>query len=310
MGTQDECTLLGELLLALTGPGRVLFTGSGAEANAAAFRIAGLTGRSQVVTMTGRTDRFRPLPEEVIQVPFGDAEALRAAVGPATAMVLLEPIQPEIGVVVSPLGYLAAARQICTAAGALLALDETRIGLGRTGYWFHYQSEGIEPDLLTLGQGLGGGRPLGACLAFGAVAGRLSPGAHGRTSGGDPVSCAAGLAVIRTIAGQGLLDRVERVGDRLRGGIELLSHPLIAGVCGAGLLLGIVLTDAIAVPVADRLSRAGFVADAVRPAVIRLAPPLTCTDTQAESMVAELLGALEDVPMAMSRSRLLLRGAA
>ena len=301
--------LLGELLLALTGPGRVLFTGSGTEANEATVRVSRRTGRSRVVAATGRrgrANRIRGLPHEVTAVPYGDVEALRAVVGGDTAVVILEPIQDEDGVVVPPPGYLAAARRICTAAGALLALDEVRTGLGRTGYWFHHQSEGVEPDLLTLGEGLGGGLPLGACLAFGPAAGLLGPG----VPGGDPVSCAAGLAVIRTIAGKGLLDHVKRVGARLRDGVEALGHPLIAGVRGAGLLLGLELRGPVAEPVTGRLRTAGFLAGAVGPAVIRLAPPLILTAAQADAFVAALPAALDAVTAVPPRSRLLLSGAA
>ncbi|WP_203684761.1 aminotransferase class III-fold pyridoxal phosphate-dependent enzyme [Actinoplanes siamensis] len=302
--------LLGELLLALTGPGRVLFTGSGGQAYETALRVSRRTGRGEVVTAAGSfPDAPGMTGRPVTQVPFGDVAALRAAVGGATAAVVLEPIQGAYGVVVPPAGYLTAAREICTAAGALLVLDEARTGLGRTGYWFHHQSEGAEPDLLTLAGGLGGDRPLGACLAFGAAAELLTPDVPAAAAGGDPLGCAAGLAVIRTIAGKGLLDHVRRVGDRLRGGIEALAHPLIAGVRGAGLLLGIVLTEPVAAPVTVRLRAAGFLVEAVQPAVLRLAPPLILTAAQADAFVAALPPALGDVPEA-PRVRVLVRDAA
>ncbi|ROP31332.1 aminotransferase class III-fold pyridoxal phosphate-dependent enzyme [Couchioplanes caeruleus] len=328
-GGAGPAVLLAELLLALTGRGRVLFTDSGAAANETAVEACRRTGRSQVVTAagsltgpaagppprTGRSgegDPSRALPDDVTPVPFGDVEALRAAVGGATAAVVLEPIQGGSGVVVPPPGYLAAAREICTAAGALLVLDEVGTGLGRTGYWFHYQSEGVEPDVVTLAVGSGGGLPLGACLAFGPAADLLTHRtAPAAASGGDPVDYAAGLAVIRTIAGKGLLDHVKRVGGQLRGGIEALAHPLVAGVRGAGLLLGIVLAEPVAVPVTDRLRAAGFLVDAVRPGVIRLAPPLILTAAQADAFVAALEQALGGVSVAPPRpQRLLLRDAA
>ena len=233
-------------------------------------------------------------------VQFGDADALAAAVSDETAMVILEPIQGENGVIVPPPGYLAAARAITAKHGALLALDEVQTGIGRTGHWFAHQAPGgpdagIEPDVVTLAKGLGGGLPIGACLAFGAAADLLGPGAHGSTFGGNPVSCAAALAVLRTIARDGLLDHVTRVGGRLMSGIDELGSPLVSGVRGAGLLLGITLTAPVAVAAVDALrDRAhsagtqGFLANAPHPDVIRLAPPLILSAEQADAFVAAL----------------------
>jgi acetylornithine/N-succinyldiaminopimelate aminotransferase len=301
---------LAELLLVLAGrPGRVLFGNSGAEANEAAFKLSRLTGRTHVVAadggfhgrtmgalaltgQPGKREPFLPLPGDVTHVPYGDSEALRAAVTGETAMVILEPIQGEMGVVVPPPGYLTAAREICTAAGALLVLDEIQTGIGRTGHWFHHQSEGVEPDVVTLAKGLGGGLPIGACIAFGAAGELFGPGSHGTTFGGNPVSCAAGLAVIRTIAGEGLLDHVKRVGELIRRGVEGLGHPAIAGVRGAGLLLGIVLNEPISAELAAKLRDAGFLVNPIQPDVIRLAPPLILTTAQAESFVTALGEAL------------------
>ena len=301
---------LAEVLLALAGrPGRVIFSNSGAEANEAAFKLSRLTGRTHVVAaeggfhgrtmgalaltgQAGKREPFRPLPGEVTHVPYGDAEALRAAVTTETAMLILEPIQGEMGVVVPPPGYLAAAREICTAAGALLVLDEVQTGIGRTGHWFHHQSEGVEPDVVTLAKGLGGGLPLGACIAFGKAGELFGPGSHGTTFGGNPVSCAAGLAVIRTIAGEGLLDHVKRVGELIRRGVEALDSPAVAGVRGAGLLLGIELTEPVSAEVARSLQEAGFLVNPIQPGVIRLAPPLILTIEQAEAFVAALGEAL------------------
>jgi acetylornithine/N-succinyldiaminopimelate aminotransferase len=302
---------LAELLLALAGrPGRVLFSNSGAEANEAAFKLSRLTGRTHVVAaeggfhgrtmgalaltgQPGKRDPFLPLPGDVTHVPYGDSEALRAAVTTETAMVILEPIQGEMGVVVPPPGYLAAAREICTAAGALLVLDEVQTGIGRTGHWFHHQSEGVEPDVVTLAKGLGGGMPLGACIAFGKTADLFGPGSHGTTFGGNPVSCAAGLAVIRTIAGEGLLDHVKRIGELIRRGVEGLHSPAVAGVRGAGLLLGIELTAPTSAALAKSLQDAGFLVNPIQPDVIRLAPPLILSTEQAEAFVAALGEALQ-----------------
>ncbi|MGA3488983.1 acetylornithine transaminase [Micromonosporaceae bacterium DT55] len=302
---------LAELLLALIGrQGRVLFTNSGAEANEAAFKLSRLTGRTHVVAAHGgfhgrtmgalaltgqpaKADPFRPLPGEVTHVPFGDTAALAAAVTNETAMVILEPIQGENGVIVAPAGYLAAARQITAAHGALLALDEVQTGIGRTGHWFAHQSEGIEPDLVTLAKGLGGGLPIGACLAFGPAAQLFRPGAHGTTFGGNPIACAAALAVISTIASEGLLDNVKRVGERIRAGVEALGHPLLGEVRGAGLLLGIGLTAEVSAAVAASLREAGFLVNPVQPDALRLAPPLILTPEQADAFVAALPAALD-----------------
>jgi len=235
-----------------------------------------------------KADPFRPLPGDVTHVPYGETAALEAAVSDATAMVIIEPIQGENGVVVPPPGYLAEARRITAAHGALLVLDEVQTGIGRTGHWFAHQAEGVEPDLVTLAKGLGGGLPIGACLAFGRAAELLGPGSHGTTFGGNPVSCAAALAVIATIANEGLLDHVKRIGERLRRGIEALGHPLVTEVRGAGLLLGVVLAEPVSGVVANALREAGFLVNPVQPDVLRLAPPLILTPTQADAFLTAL----------------------
>jgi acetylornithine/N-succinyldiaminopimelate aminotransferase len=305
---------LAEKLLELTGrSGAVFFANSGAEANEAAFKLSRRTGRTRIVAaddafhgrtmgalaLTGqpaKTDPFRPLPGDVVHVPYGDVDALIAAVDDRTAMVMLEPIQGEAGVVVPPAGYLRAARDLASRHGALLALDEVQTGIGRTGHWFAHQAEGIEPDVITLAKGLGGGLPLGACVAFGAAADLLGPGLHGSTFGGNPVCCAAALAVLTTIETEGLLGHVKGVGERIRDGVEALGHPLVAGVRGAGLLLGIVLRRASHGPapiVTAALRDAGFLVQAPKPDVIRLAPPLILTEAQADAFLAALPDALD-----------------
>jgi acetylornithine/N-succinyldiaminopimelate aminotransferase len=302
---------LAELLLALAGrPGRVFLANSGAEANEAAFKLSRRTGRGHVVAAQGgfhgrtmgalaltgqpaKVDPFRPLPGEVTHVPYGDTAALEAAVTDATAMVILEPIQGENGIVVPPPGYLTAVRRITARHGALLVLDEVQTGVGRTGHWFAHQAEGVEPDIVTLAKGLGGGLPIGACLAFGDAAALLGPGSHGTTFGGNPVSCAAALAVISTIASEGLLDHVKRIGERIRRGVEALDHPLVAEVRGAGLLLGIVLRAPGAGAVSGVLRDSGFLVNPVQPTVIRLAPPLILTADQADAFLDALPVALD-----------------
>jgi acetylornithine/N-succinyldiaminopimelate aminotransferase len=307
---------LAEALLARAGrPGRVFFGNSGAEANEAAFKLSRLTGRTGVVATIGgfhgrtmgalaltgqpaKADPFRPLPGDVVHVPYGDAAALASVVDGQTAMVILEPIQGENGVVVPPPGYLAAARAITAEHGALLVLDEVQTGIGRTGAWFAHQTEGVEPDVVTLAKGLGGGLPIGACVVFGASADLFGPGSHGSTFGGNPVSCAAALAVLSTIESDGLLDHVKRIGERLRRGIEALDHPLVAGVRGAGLLLGIVLTAPVSADAVAALREAGFLANNALPDAIRLAPPLILTAEQADAFVAALPAALDAAALA------------
>ncbi|MEU1280951.1 acetylornithine transaminase [Streptomyces sp. NPDC005805] len=298
---------LAERLLALDGrPGRVFFANSGAETMEAAFKIARRTGRPRIVAAEGgfhgrtmgalaltgqpaKREPFLPLPGEVVHVPFGDASALRAAVDERTAAVVLEPVQGEGGVVPAPPGYLRAAREATRQAGALLVLDEIQTGVGRTGHWFAHQAEpGTDPDVVTLAKGLGGGLPIGAVLTFGTAAGLLTPGQHGSTFGGNPVACAAGLAVVDTIEAEGLLARVRRVGGLLRAGVEALDHPLVARVRGAGLLLGVVLTEPVAARVQSAAAGAGFLVNAVGPSVIRLAPALTITEDEVAALLAAL----------------------
>jgi acetylornithine/N-succinyldiaminopimelate aminotransferase len=304
---------LAEALLTRGGrPGRIFFTNSGAEANEAAFKLSRTTGRTKVVaadaSFHGRTmgalaltgqpakaDPFRPLPGEVVHIPYGDVAALQSTVDDATAMVILEPIQGESGVVVPPHGYLAAAREITTQHGAILALDEVQTGTGRTGYWFAHQAEGIEPDVVTLAKGIGGGLPLGATIAFGPWAEALGPGMHASTFGGNPICCAAGLAVLTTIEAEGLLDHVKRMGELLRRGIEGLGHPLISEVRGSGLLLGVALTAPSSGAVQRALLEAGFLTNAVRPDTLRLAPPLIISAEQIEALLAALPTALDTV---------------
>ncbi|MEU6091114.1 acetylornithine transaminase [Streptomyces sp. NPDC047085] len=303
---------LAERLLQLFGrDGKVYFCNSGAEANEGAFKIGRLTGRRHMVATTGgfhgrtmgalaltgqpgKQAPFLPLPGEVTHVPYGDAQALAAAVTEDTALVIIEPIQGENGVVVPPAGYLKAARAITAATGALLVLDEVQTGVGRTGNWFEYQAhEGVLPDVVTLAKGLGGGLPLGATVAFGRAADLLQPGQHGTTFGGNPVACAAGLAVLDTIADEGLLENVKRQSERLRDGIEALNHPLTDHVRGAGLLLGIVLTGPHAQQVQQAAQEAGFLVNAPAPDVVRLMPPLNLRDDEAGAFLQALPGILD-----------------
>ncbi|MET8815645.1 acetylornithine transaminase [Streptomyces sp. NPDC004549] len=303
---------LAERLLRLFGrDGKVFFCNSGAEANEAALKIGRLTGRTHMVATTGgfhgrtmgalaltgqpgKQTPFLPLPGEVTHVPYGDARALADAVTDETALVIIEPIQGENGVVVPPPGYLKAARAITAATGALLVLDEVQTGVGRTGDWFAYQAhDGVLPDIVTLAKGLGGGLPLGATIAFGRAADLLQPGQHGTTFGGNPVACAAGLAVLDTIEGEGLLANAKRQSENLRAGTEALGHPLIDHVRGAGLLLGIVLTGPYAAQAQAAAQEAGFLVNAPAPDVVRLMPPLNLRDDETDAFLQALPGILD-----------------
>ncbi|MCF3123274.1 acetylornithine transaminase [Streptomyces arenae] len=303
---------LAEKLLQLFGrEGRVYFCNSGAEANEGAVKLGRLTGRPHMVAtqggfhgrtmgslaltgQPGKREPFLPLPGDVTHVPFGDVEALRTAVTTETALVIIEPIQGERGVVVPPAGYLKAAREITRATGTLLVLDEVQTGIGRTGHWFeHLAHEGVEPDVVTLAKGLGGGLPLGATVAFGAAAELFKPGHHGSTFGGNPVVCAAGLAVIETIENEGLLENTKRAGEKLRDGIESLGHPLVDHVRGSGLLLGIVLTEPLAPRAQQAAQDAGFLVNAPAPDVVRLMPPLNVRDDEVDAFLHALPGILD-----------------
>ena len=304
---------LAEKLLALLGApagSRVFFTNSGAEANEAAFKATRKTGRTTIVaaegSFHGRTmgalaltskqqyrEPFEPLPGDVRWVPFGDADALASAVDETTAAVILEPIQGEAGVVDPPAGYLARARAIASDHGALLWLDEVQTGVGRTGDWFAYSEAGIQPDLVTLAKGLGGGLPIGAFIALGDAATLLQPGNHGTTFGGNPVSTAAALAVIRTIESDGLLQHVKVVGEMLRE--RLSTHPLVKEVTGRGLLVGIVLAEPVAAKVQLVALDAGLILNAPAPDRLRLAPPLILTSDEAGIAVTTLATILDEV---------------
>jgi acetylornithine/N-succinyldiaminopimelate aminotransferase len=305
---------LAERLIGLLGTdGRVFFANSGAEANEAALKLVrrfqgpdrpvfvaaegGFHGRTMgSLSLTGKPsirEPFQPFGVEVRFVPYGDAAALTAAVGADCAAVFLEPALGEGGVVPAPAGYLQAARDACDAAGALLVLDEIQSGIGRTGAWFAHQQEGVTPDVLTLAKGLGGGLPIGACIGIGRYGSALGKGDHGSTFGGNPVACAAALAVLDTIEKEGLLAHATKIGGHLATGIESLGHPLVTGVRGSGLWLAIELTGPAATAVAATAQRHGFLVNAVQPDAVRLAPPLILSEQEADSFTAALPGILD-----------------
>jgi acetylornithine aminotransferase len=308
MASEPQLALAERLLELLGAPGRVFFSNSGTEANEAAFKLTRRTGRTHVVAATGsfhgRTmgalaltskaayrEPFEPLPGHVTFVEYGDEAALAAAVTDETAAVLLEPIQGEAGVHVAPDGYLAAAREIATRHGALLWLDEVQTGIGRTGAWFAHQlpfAGGITPDVVTLAKGLGGGVPIGATIALGEAGGLLQPGNHGTTFGGNPVACAAALAVLDTIERDGLLEHVEHVGKRLADALS--EQPFVTEVRGHGLMLAADLDaeDAPAVVAAAR--DAGYLLNATGPSTLRFVPPLVIGEADVDAFAAALPG--------------------
>jgi acetylornithine/N-succinyldiaminopimelate aminotransferase len=305
---------LAERLSRMTGASeaRVFFTNSGTEANEAAFKITRMTGRSKIISTEGafhgrsmgalaltHNEKYRipfePLPGEVIFVPYGEAAALASVVDDTVAAVVLEPIQGENGVVVPSEGYLAQARAICDQHGALLWLDEVQTGIGRCGSWLVHVDEGVAADIVTVAKGLGNGFPIGACIATGSASRLLGPGSHGSTFGGNPVAAIAGLAVIAVIERDGLLDHVKALGDHLTEAILGLDHRLINGVRGRGLLQAVLLAEPIAPAVVDTGLAAGFVINAPRPDVLRLAPSLIISAAELDSFIGVLPSLLDHV---------------
>jgi acetylornithine aminotransferase len=294
---------LAEKLAAMTGDkkAKVFFCQSGAEANEAALKLSRRSGKVRIVaaqgafhgrtmgalSLTGQPSKrepFLPLIKGVKHVPFGEIEAMRKAVTKKTAMVIIEPIMGEAGVIVPPADYLRELRSLCDAKGALLVIDAVQTGMGRTGDWFGYEYSGITPDVITLAKGLGGGLPLGAMIALGKAADLFQPGDHGSTFGGNPVTTAAGLAAIKFIEAQKILKKVEAQGLYLIQ--ELALIPGVAEVRGAGLLLGIELESLKAADVALALQNEGVLVNAANPTTIRLAPALIVTDAQIKKFVA------------------------
>jgi acetylornithine/N-succinyldiaminopimelate aminotransferase len=294
---------LAEKLASMTGDkgAKVFFCQSGAEANEAALKLSRRTGKVRVVaaqgafhgrtmgalSLTGQPSKrepFLPLVKGVKHVPYGDIEAMRKAVTKKTAMVIIEPIMGEAGVLVPPADYLQELRALCDAKGALLVIDAVQTGMGRTGDWFGYEYSGITPDVITLAKGLGGGLPLGAMIALGKAANLFQPGDHGSTFGGNPVTTAAGLAAIKFIESQKLLKKVEKQGAYLMQ--ELALIPGVSEVRGAGLLLGIELENSKSSDVASALQKSGVLVNAANPTTIRLAPALIVTDIQIKKFIS------------------------
>lgn len=320
LAIQPRGVELAERLVRLSGwDARVFFSQDGATANEAALKIARRYGyglaadgsKQRVVAMQGgfhgrtmgalavtgnpaKRDPFSPFGHDVTFVPFGELASLAEAMGPDVVAVIVEPAQGENGVVVPPADFLAGVRALSSQHDALMIVDEVQSGIGRTGAWFASTAAGVVPDVMTLAKGLAGGMPLGAVLVTGVARDALRPGDHGTTFGGNPVSCAAALAVLDTIAAQDLLANARTMGAAIRSGVLALQSPLVAQVRGEGLWLGIVLTEAIAPAVEVGLRSAGVLVNAAKPDVLRLAPPLIIQQRHVDAFVAALGRVLQE----------------
>ena len=294
---------LSEKLQKLTGDksARIFFCNSGAEANEAALKLSRKTGKTRVVatkeafhgrtmgalSLTGqpsKRDPFKPLIKNITHVPFGDSKEMKRAITKKTAMVIVEPIMGEAGVIVPHPDYLKDLREYCDKNGALLVFDCVQTGMGRTGDWFGYEYSGIKPDVITLAKGLGGGLPLGAMIALGNASHLFAAGDHGSTFGGNPIATAAALAVIKTIEKEKLLAHVNDVGSYLIAEIALI--PGVSEVRGAGLLIGATLEQPVAKLVTKRCQELGLLINAPSESIIRIAPALNISMKQCEKFIA------------------------
>ena len=303
---------LAEKLQKLTGDksARVFFCNSGAEANEAALKLSRKTGKFKVVatqeafhgrtmgalSLTGQPSKrnpFKPLIKGIKHVPFGDSAAMKRAITKKTAMVIVEPIMGEAGVIVPPSDYLKNLRQYCDDNGALLVFDCVQTGMGRTGDWFGYEYSGIKPDVITLAKGLGGGLPLGAMIALGSASKLFVAGDHGSTFGGNPVATAAALAVISSIEKEKILSHVDEVGEYLL--TELALIPGVTEVRGAGLLIGLTLNAPVAKALTKKCQDLGVLINAPGDSTIRIAPALNVSMKQAQKFVAIFSQAMKEV---------------
>ena len=289
---------------------RVFFCNSGAEANEAALKLSRKTGRSKIVATTGsfhgrtmgalsltgqpsKRNPFKPLVKNIKHVTFGDISAMRKAVNKKTAMVIVEPIMGEAGVIVPPFGYLKQLRELCSEHGVLLVFDCVQTGIGRTGTWFGYEEEKIRPDVITLAKGLGGGLPLGAMISLGTNCPQFAPGEHGTTFGGNPVSAAAGLAAIEFITKNRLMVSAKSFEKRLK--IKLGAIRGVTEVRGRGLLLGIGLDGGYAKALAAKLSDRGILVNAPNDETIRIAPALTVSKVQIDRFITVFTQCMQEV---------------
>jgi acetylornithine aminotransferase len=303
---------LAEKLQKMTGDksARTFFCNSGAEANEAALKLSRKTGKFRVVatqeafhgrtmgalSLTGQPSKrnpFKPLLKGIKHVPFGDSAAMKRAINKKTAMVIVEPIMGEAGVIVPPADYLKSLRQYCDDNGALLVFDCVQTGMGRTGDWFGYEYSGVKPDVITLAKGLGGGLPLGAMIALGPASQLFAAGDHGSTFGGNPVATAAALAVISSIEKEKILAHVDEVGEFLLA--ELALIPGVIEVRGAGLLIGMTLEKPVAKLVVKKCQELGALINAPGDTTIRLAPALNISMKQSQKFVSIFGKALKEV---------------
>jgi acetylornithine aminotransferase len=299
-------------LVRLTGDkqSRVFFAQSGAEVNEAAIKLSRKTGRTRIVALTGsfhgrtmgslsltgqisKKIAFAPLLKNIKHVPFGDVKRAKRAINSRTAMVIVEPIMGEAGVIVPPLNYLKELRDACTKNGALLVVDAVQTGIGRTGQWFGYEYSGIKPDVITVAKGLGAGLPLAAMIAVGKTSQLFEPGDHGSTFGGNPVTTAASIAAIKWIEKNKTLAKCKTDFKYLSSNIN--SIPGVSEVRGAGLLVGIALQKNISSEVAQALQTKGFLVNAANSNTIRIAPALNISMKELNQFVKALKEAMSDV---------------
>lgn len=288
---------------------RVFFCNSGAEANEAALKISRRTGRSRIVatqgsfhgrtmgalSMTGQPSKrepFTPLLKGITHVPYGDLSAMSRAVTKKTAMVIVEPIMGEAGVITPEDGYLAGLREICNRVDALLVFDCVQTGIGRTGQWFGFEHEKVQPDVITLAKGIGGGLPLGVTIAYGSAAQLLQPGDHGTTFGGNPIACAAANAVLDVIESKKLMRSAKVLERKIKTSLSTVQG--ISEVRGRGLLLGIELTAPIAKEIASAMLDSGVIVNAANERTIRIAPPLIVTALQVEKFITTFKKVLKE----------------
>jgi len=301
--------------------GRVFFSNSGAEANEAAFKLARLHGgteKPRILALEngfhGRTmgslaltakaamrAPFEPMPGGVEHIP-ATIEALEAAIDDRVAAVIVEPIQGEAGVVELPEGYLQAARSLTLKHGALLIVDEIQTGAGRTGAWFGFSHEGITPDAITLAKGIGGGFPIGALVTYGAASSLFTPGSHGSTFGGNPLATAVADAVLTEIERAGLVDNAARRGEEIFEIIADIDSPLVTGVRGRGLLIGVALGAPVANEVVAAAQERGLIVNAANPETVRIAPALTIGDAELAEFRELFAASLSDVQTSLAES--------
>jgi acetylornithine/N-succinyldiaminopimelate aminotransferase len=287
---------LARRLVELSFPSRVFLCNSGAEANEAAIKIArkwgtkNRDGAFEIITAVGSfhgrtlatvtaggqhkySDPFKPLPDGFVHVAYNDLDAIKAATTESTVAVMLEPVMGEIGIIPAAKGYLAGVRKWCDEKGLLLILDEVQTGIGRTGKWFAYQHHGITPDVMTLAKGLGGGVPIGACLAS-PIADVFEPGDHGSTFGGNALTCTVALSVLAVIERDGLVGHAAEMGELLNGVLQGLGAKEVRGL---GLMQAAEFAEPHAKAFQQSCLEAGLIINAVDENSIRLVPPLIIT---------------------------------